>query len=165
MIVSMIVAMGEDGCIGKDGRIPWRLSADLKRFKRVTMGRHLIMGRKTFESLGRPLPGRVNIVITRSKDYQVQGCLVANSLQDALAVAEGNGESEVFVIGGGEIYAQALPLAGRLYLTKVHTKRDGDVFFPAYNLDDWEEIERDFHAADEYNEYPVTFTVLARSTA
>ena len=121
MIVSLIAALDEAGGIGKDGGLPWRLSADLRRFKALTMGHHLIVGRKTYVSIGRPLPGRTLIVLTRDPTFAAPGCLLAASLEQALALAGRRGESEAFIGGGGEIFAQAMPLAGRLYLTHVHT--------------------------------------------
>ena len=154
MRISMIVAMGEDGVIGRDGGMPWHISADLKHFKAVTMGKPIIMGRVTFESIGRALPGRTNIVITRQPDYEAQGADVTGSLDDALAVAKNvvkNAEgvsAEVMVIGGAEIYRAAMPVADRLYLTEVGLTEagdapKGDVYFPRFQRDDWEETARE----------------------
>ena len=162
MIVSLIVAMDEQRGIGKEGRLPWHLSADLKRFKRLTMGHHLIMGRKTYESIGRPLPGRTLIVITRNPRYAAEGCLIAASLKGALAIAEKGGETEAFIAGGGQIFAQALPLADRIYMTLVHAVVKANVFFPEYEPKDWIEAEHSYQPADERNQFPFTFKVLER---
>jgi dihydrofolate reductase len=164
--ISIIVAMDEERGIGKRGGLPWRLSADLRRFKQLTMGHHLIMGRKTYVSIGRPLPGRTMILLTRDMEYETRNAeyqiLVAHSLVSALSLASNRGETEAFVVGGGQVYAQALPLAGRLYLTQVHTRTGCDVFFPVFELEEWAERERVFHAADEQNEYAFTYRVLER---
>ncbi len=130
MIVSLIVAMEQSGGIGKQGQIPWRLPDDLKLFKQITMGHHLVVGRVTYESIGRALPGRHMLVVTRQPDYPAPGCVVVHSLEEALAVARHAGEEEVFIGGGAQIYQQALPLALRLYLTRVHAKVASDAFFP-----------------------------------
>ena len=160
MIISIIVAMDEQRGIGKGGRLPWHLSADLKRFKRLTMGHHLIMGRKTYESIGRPLPGRTMIVITRNQRYTAEGCLIAASLKAALAIAEQSGETEAFIAGGGQVFAQALPFADRIYLTLVHAVTEADVFFPELEPKGWIEAEYSYHLADERNQFPSTFKVL-----
>ncbi len=162
MIVSLIVAMDEAGGISLDGRLPWRLSSDLQRFKALTMGHHLVMGRKTFDSIGRPLPGRTTIIVTRQLNYHPAGCLVANSLEIALELARGGGESEVFVIGGGEIYAQSLPCADRIYLTCVHTRVAADTFFPAFDPSEWEAVQVVESPVGEKDQFPYTFTVMQR---
>jgi len=162
MIISIIVAMDEQRGIGKGGRLPWHLSADLKRFKSLTMGHHLIMGRKTYESIGRPLPGRTMIVITRNRSYAAEGCLIAASLKAAIAIAEKRGETEAFIAGGGQIFAQALEFADRIYLTLVHTIVNAGVFFPEYKPKEWIEAEHGYHYADEHNQFPFTFKVLER---
>ena len=162
MIISLIVAMDEKLGIGKDGKLPWRLSSDLKRFRQVTMGHHMIVGRKTFESIGKPLPGRQMIVITHNAGFKADGCLVATSVQAALAVAEERGESEVFVIGGAEIYAQTLDAADRVYLTRVKADVDVDTFFPELNYDLWTEKQSIYQPADEKNQYSFTFRLLER---
>lgn len=150
--------------IGKEDRLPWHLSHDLKRFKTITMGHHLIMGRKTFSSIGKPLPGRKMIVVTRKEEYQPESCLVAHSLEAALSLAEQNGEDEVFIIGGGDIFAQSLDIADRIYLTIVHAEVRADTFFPNLEEEAW--IERDvlYHPADEKNQYPFTFKILDRKS-
>jgi dihydrofolate reductase len=167
VIVSLLVAMDEQRGIGWADRIPWHLKDDLKRFKALTMGHHLIMGRKTFESIGRPLPGRTTIVITRNPDFrpgncQPEDCFIVYSLSEALSLATERGETEAFVIGGGEIFARALELADRLYLTLVHTIKEADVFFPAYELGEWIVKETVYQPASERNEFPFTFSLLER---
>ena len=139
MKVSIIVAMSENRVIGRAGQMPWHISEDLKRFKRLTMGHHIVMGRKTFESIGRPLPGRRSIVITRNPEYASEGVLIANDLDHALKLAKG--DKEVFVIGGAKIYELGVERAQRLYLTLVHTEVVGDVFFPQVNWDEWTLVE------------------------
>jgi dihydrofolate reductase len=163
VIVSLIVAMDEQGGIGKDGKIPWHLSDDLKRFKALTMGHHMIMGRKTCESIGRALPGRTSIVLTRFRDYQFPGCIVVRSLVDALELAESHGESEVFVIGGGEVYALALREADRIYLTRVHATIGCDVFFPKLDMDHWTDVQPVIQSQDEVSSYSFSFHVLERA--
>lgn len=162
MIVSLIVAMDRKRGIGIKGRLPWRLSADLKRFRELTMGHHLIVGRKTYESIGKPLPGRQMIIVTRDHHYQATGGFVAHSLKEALALAEARGESEVFIGGGAEIYAPALALADRLYLTAVAAEVAADTFFPPFDEAEWRAVEQLDQPADEKNQYPFTFKVLLR---
>jgi len=164
VIVSLIVALDEAGGIGRAGNLPWRLSTDLQRFKTLTMGHHLVMGRKTFETVGRPLPGRTTIVVTRRQDYAPPACLIAHSLDSALALARAGGESEVFVCGGGQIYALALPLADRIYLTRVHARLPADTFFPPLNLAEWQITQRIETPAGDKDDYPATFTLLERLT-
>ena len=163
MIVSLIVAMDEKRGIGKENRLPWRLSSDLKRFKQLTMGHHIIVGRKTYESIGRPLPGREMIVVTRDRKFKTEGFLIAHSIEDALALARERGESEVFVCGGAEIYRRTLEKADRLYLTLVHAEVSADTFFPAWDEEQWEEKEFSHHPADEKNQYATTFKMLQKS--
>jgi dihydrofolate reductase len=162
MIISLIVAMDEGRGIGKDNHIPWRLSADLKRFKALTMGHHLIMGRKTYESIGRPLPGRTTLIITRNLNYQAEGCQIAHSLKGALELARTDGEDEAFIIGGGEIFKHALPLADRIYLTQVRARLDCDTFFPDFDLGDWQISEESCQPADEKNQFATTYQLLIR---
>lgn len=163
MIISMLVAMDEKRGIGKAGKLPWHLSADLKRFRELTMGHHLIVGRKTFESIGKPLPGRQTIVVTRDANFKREGCFVARSVQDAIALARERKETEVFVIGGAEIYARALDATDRVYLTQVHAEVDADTFFPELEHDAWIETQHGYHAADEKNQYAFTFKLLDRT--
>lgn len=162
MITSLIVAMDEQRGIGLDGGIPWHLPADLKRFKSLTMGHHLIMGRKTYESIGNPLPGRTMIIVTRNTNYQPDGCLVAHSLKEALGFARMGSESEVFIIGGGELFGEAIDLADRIYLSLVHATLPADTFFPLISADEWQETETELVPADDKNKYAFTFKILLR---
>ncbi len=158
--ISLIAALDRNGVIGDDGRIPWRLPADLKYFKRVTMGKPLIMGRKTYESIGHPLPGRHNIVLTRQRDYRAPGCTVVHSLEEALAAA-GDVE-EVMVAGGSSIYRQFLPRADRLYLTFVETTADGETTFPPFDREEWHLVFEEAHPADQQNPFPYRFTIFEK---
>ncbi len=160
MTLSCIVAVADNGVIGRGNSLPWHLSADLKRFKALTTGHTLIMGRKTFESIDKPLPNRTSIVLSRDAAYQRPGAVVVHSLEEALRRCEG--EQEVFAIGGEAVFREALPLARRLYLTRVHAAVAGDVRFPAENLENWERIERIELPADEKNEYATTYEVYER---
>lgn len=159
MKVSIIVAAAENNAIGKDNQLICRLSADLKRFKSLTMGHHIIMGRKTYESIGRPLPGRRSVIITRNKDYKQEGCVVVHSLEEAFAICN---DEEVFVIGGGEIYNQAFPLASNLYLTRMNAHIEGDTFIPEVKISEWNEIFREDHQKDEKNECDYSFVNYER---
>ena len=165
MIISLIVAMDENGGIGKQNRLPWRLSSDLRRFKALTMGHHLIMGRKTYDSIGRSLPGRSMIVITRNPEFEAVDGFIVNSLNEGIALAREQGEEEVFIIGGGEIFSQALPFADRIYLTRVHTFGTADTYFPELNPLDWTIASRERHEADLKDEYATTFMTLLRKPA
>lgn len=162
MILSIIVAMDEKRGIGYKNQLPWRLSSDLIRFKSLTMHHHVIMGRKTYESIGRKLPGRTMIVISRNADYQAEGCFVAHSLDGAINFAKNEGEDEAFLIGGATIYNTALPRVDRLYLTLVHTETTADTFFPELDEAEWIEAQRIDLRADEKNEYSTTFRILNR---
>lgn len=161
MTISMIAAMSLNGVIGRSGGLPWRLSSDLKRFKQRTMGHHLLVGRKTFEAIGRPLPGRTTIVISRAKPGVPSGVLTAQSFEEALELARR--DNEVFVAGGGQIYALALERTSRMYLTLVHAEVEGDTYFPKYDESRWKLVEREDHAADEANEYPFSFLTFDRN--
>lgn len=152
--------MAENRVIGRENRLPWRLPADLRRFKSVTMGKPVIMGRKTYESIGKPLPGRSNIVVTRDPDYRAPGCQVVHSLEQALEA--GAGHAEVMVIGGAELYRQALGRAQRMYLTLVRAEVEGDTLFPDIEPQQWRELERESHRADEKNQYDYDFVILQR---
>ena len=160
MRVSLIVAMGKNRVIGKNNRLPWRLPADLRRFKSTTMGHALIMGRKTYESIGRALPGRKNIVLTKQKGFQPEGCFVASSIEEAISMA--GTDEEVFVIGGAQVFARALPIARRIYLTLIEDEFDGDVFFPEIDDRLWVEKDRQSFTADQENPHSYTFLVLER---
>ena len=160
--LTLIVAVADNGVIGREGGLPWKLSEDLRRFKQRTLGRPVVMGRKTWESLGRPLPGRTNIVVTRRSDYTVDspGVIVVRTL-DAAIEAAGDVE-EIMIIGGAEIYGIALARADLLELTQVHAAVTGDTLFPALPPEDWQEIARTEYPADERNQYPTSFVTLQR---
>lgn len=160
MKISIIVAMDKKGIIGLEGGLPWHLSADLKHFKTITMGKPLIMGRKTHKSIGRPLPGRKNIVLTHSKEFKAEGCTVVHSLEDAFQAA--GDVDEVMIMGGSGIYDQSLARAGRLYLTEVDADVRGDVYFPEFDKGEWIEVEREEHSADEKNDFDYSFVVMER---
>jgi dihydrofolate reductase len=162
MLKSLIVAMDEQGGIGLKNSLPWHLSSDLKRFKILTMGHHILMGRKTFESINRSLPGRTMIVVSRQKGYHVEGVYVVHSLQQGFDLAERREESEVFIIGGGQIFAQAIDLADRIYLTRVHTIAGCDVFFPKYDETFWQAIDVSHHPAGLKDDFDSTFITLVR---
>ncbi|HDC4325354.1 TPA: type 3 dihydrofolate reductase, partial [Aeromonas hydrophila] len=151
MMISMIAAMAHDRVIGLDNQMPWHLPADLAHFKRVTLGKPVLMGRKTFESIGRPLPGRRNLVISRNPDYRADGVEVIDSVDAALALLAGSDVAELMVIGGGHLYGQLLPRADRLYLTRIDLAVEGDTRFPAFDEGDWLCIEREPHQPDEKN--------------
>ncbi len=160
-MLSIIVAMSEDGVIGRGGELPWHLPADLQHFKSLTMGHAMIMGRKTFDSIGRALPGRTSIVLTRRGEIRVPGVLTARSLNEALDLTPG--DAEVFVIGGGELFAQALPRADRLYVTIVHTRiPDGDTYFPQVDLATWQLVIERHRQADDENAHAMTFRMYER---
>ena len=162
MIISLLVAMDEKRGIGKDGKLPWRLSSDLKRFRELTMGHHIIVGRKTYESIGKPLSGRQTIVVTRNPGFPPEGCLTAGSVHEAIGIAKANVETEAFVIGGSDIYAQAIDLADRIYLTQVHAEVGADTFFPELDRDSWVEKESSYQPSDDWNQYAFTFRLLER---
>ena len=162
-MLSAIVAVAENGVIGRKGGLPWHLPAEMARFKQITMGHPIIMGRKTHESIGRALPGRYNVVITRDKDYRAEGCEVVGSLDEAIELAKkAEGSKEIFVIGGEQIYREAMPKLERIYLTKVHAKIDGDKFF-YYDPKEWKQVSSEKHSPDTKNQYDFEFTVLGRA--
>lgn len=160
MFFSLIVAMDDNGVIGAGGKLPWHLSADLKHFREITMGKPIVMGRKTHESIGRELPGRENIVLTRDRSYKARGCTVLHDLEELKAHCRY--EEEIMIMGGAELYEQFLGRAELIYLTEVHTRVEGDTFFPHYDPDIWEEIARQDFKADEDNDYDYSFVVLKR---
>ena len=151
--------------IGVNNKLPWRLSADLKRFRELTMGHHIIVGRKTFESIGKPLPGRQMIVVTRDRSYEAEGCEVVHSIEDAMKLARDRGESEVFICGGAEIYAQSIEVADRMYLTLVDAEVAADTFFPEFDVREWSERECFYQPADEKNQYLFTFKLMVRKSS
>ena len=159
MIVSDVVAISENHIIGKDNKLLWYLPNDLRHFKEITSGHTIIMGRKTYESVGKPLPKRRNIIITR-QDITIEGCEVVNSIEAALALCAG--EEEVFIVGGAEIYKLAMHLTNRIYLTIVHKQFDGDSFFPEINKQEWKEVSREDYQPDEKNSLPYSFITLER---
>jgi dihydrofolate reductase len=164
MLISLIVAVSKNGVIGKDNQLIWRLPADLKRFKNLTMGHPMIMGRKTYESIGKPLPGRTSIVVSRNPDFSAEGVMITRSLEAAMEQAKLTGTNEAFIIGGGTIYQQALHFADRVYLTEVHAKIDGDTFFTISNRADWLETQRERHPEDGHNQFSFDFVTLIRNT-
>jgi dihydrofolate reductase len=155
--------MDENRGIGIDNRLPWRLSDDLKRFKKLTLGHHIIMGRKTFESIGKALPGRENIIVTRNLGFHAPGCLITNSPLEAIELARKRGEEEVFVIGGEEIFRNVMDIADRFYLTIVHSCGNADIYFPELDRGYWQEEYSETFPADESNEFATTFKILERS--
>lgn len=156
-MVSLIVAMSSNRVIGRDGDLPWHLPADLRHFKKTTMGHHLIIGRATWDELGRPLPGRTMVVVTRNRGFSVDGVLVAHSVEDALSMVRG--DEDPFIGGGAEIYRQALEaeMVDRLHITRIHAEVEGDTFFPDIDLDEWLLVDRVDHPADEKNEFAYAF--------
>ncbi len=165
MKITLIAAVAENRVIGRDGGLPWRLPEDLRRFKRRTQGHVVIMGRRTYESLAAPLPNRPAIVVSRSRDLDTGEATLANSLDEALDIARGRGEDEVFILGGSEIYAMALPLADRLELTVVHAEVEGDTYFPEFDLAAWTITEDQRREADDRHEHPFSFRCYERVEA
>lgn len=162
MNIALVVAAAENNAIGNNNQLLWRLPNDMKFFKNTTWGMPVIMGRKTFESLGKPLAGRTNIVITRQENWSVPGVQVVKDLEDAIAASADTDAKEAYVIGGGEIYALALPLAQRIYLTRVHATLEGDTYFPAFERSQWELLSNLDFPADEKHAYAYSFQVWAR---
>jgi dihydrofolate reductase len=158
--LSIIVAMAKNRVIGAGNAIPWRLPEELKYFKRVTMGHHMIMGRKTWESIGRPLPGRTTVIVTRQRDYQAQGVRVTHSLDQAIAAC--GDDDEIFVIGGAELYVQALPRAGRIYLTTVDAEIEGDTVMPDFDTAKWREVASEAFSANDRHAYSFCCAILER---
>jgi dihydrofolate reductase len=166
--LAVIIAAAENGVIGRNNTLPWRLPEDLRYFKKVTLGKPIVMGRKTFESIGRPLPGRTNIVLTRNPGFQAEGVRVVASIDDALRLAQDiaatDGVREVVVIGGAEIYKAAIPRADRLYITEVHAKVEGDAVLPQIEWQTWRETGRERFPAQDPNPYDYSFVVYERIT-
>lgn len=166
--VALVVAVAENGVIGRDNGLPWRLSSDLRRFKALTMGKPVVMGRKTWESIGRPLPGRDNIVVTRERAYRAKGARVAASLAEALmlarAAARAGGAGEIAVIGGGEIYREALPVADRLYVTHVAARPQGDTHFVPIDAAAWQPVSSEEIPAGEKDSHSALFVVYERAS-
>lgn len=162
MLFSIIVAVSENQVIGNQGALPWKLSSDLQLFKQRTLHHTVIMGRKTFESISKPLPNRTNIVISRDTSLKIEGCMVVASVQEAFALGEKIEQKEVFIIGGGEIYQQSLERVDKIYLTKVKTHLEGDTFFPELKDEDWVEIAKTFYPKNERNYFDFEVIELAR---
>ncbi len=160
MILSLIVAVAKNNVIGSDNKLLWHMPADLKHFKSITMGCPVIMGRKTYESIGKPLPGRTNIVVTRTDGFTARGCTIANSLQEAVDLCER--DKEVFIIGGGEVYRQAIHAADKIYLTRIDNEFEGDAVFPELSTSDWKLTKYVKHHADDKNPFDYTFTEYER---
>jgi len=161
-VVSLIVAMSSNGVIGREGDLPWHLPVDLRHFKKTTMGHHLIIGRATWDEVGKPLPGRTMVVVTRNRDFSAEDVLVAHSMEEALPLVRD--DDEPFIGGGAEIYRQALEaeLVDRLYITRVHAEVEGDTFFPEFDPDDWLLVDRVDHPANEKNQYSCSFEIYDR---
>ena len=162
MKVSIIVAVSENNVIGSNNQLPWHLPGDMKHFKNTTTGHHVIMGRKNYESMGKPLPNRINIVLSKQQFYNIDECIVASSIAEALTMANRNDEQETFIIGGGELFKHALPLVDSIYLTRIHATIDGDVFFPALNKRSWKVVSKQAFQADEKNKYAYTIFKYAK---
>jgi dihydrofolate reductase len=163
MQIILVAAHAQNRVIGKDNELVWRLPKDFKHFKDLTMGHPMIMGRKTFESLGKPLPGRTSIIVTRDRQYQQEGCIVVHSLQEGIDEAKKLDE-EIYVIGGSQIYEQALPLANKMYLTEVKATPDGDAFFPEFSQEEWQETARKSFPKDDKHDYAFDFITWEKRT-
>jgi dihydrofolate reductase len=160
----MIVAVSDNGIIGRDGGLPWKVSGDLKYFKTVTWDKPIVMGRKTYESIGRPLPGRPNLVVSRNPGFSAAGIEVFASLKSLISVIKHRGAGELMIIGGAALYAEALDFANRIYLTEIHADIVGDVSFPTINFSNWREVSRDRRAAGERDDHDHSFVILERIT-
>ncbi len=163
LLISLIVAMAQNGVIGRENSLPWRLPQDLKRFRAFTLGKPILMGRKTFESIGQPLPGRTNLVLTRDRSWFAHGVIVVHSVEEALTRAASS--DELIAIGGAEIYRLVLPVARRIYLTHVHADVPGDITFPEFDPTQWADVECSTQPADDEHAYPLTFMTLERRNA
>lgn len=160
-MISLIVAMDQNRVIGNNNKLPWHLPADLQYFKKVTMGHPIVMGRKTFESIGRVLPGRENVIVTRNQDFKAEGCVVLYDIAEIKTFAD-NRDEEVFVIGGAEIFKEILPSADRLYITEIHESFEGDTFFPVIDENEWDKISSNPGSIDEKNRYAHDFIILQK---
>ena len=163
MKVIIMAAVARNRVIGKDNDLVWHLPADLKHFKETTSGHYVIMGRRTYESISKALPNRVNIVVTRNPQYNAKDCVLSGNLEEAIEYARKAGQSKVFILGGGDIYRQAMEFADAIYLTEIHSDFEGDTFFPELDRKLWREIRREDHAPDERNHYPYSFVEYLRS--
>jgi len=163
MVISCIVGTAHHNVIGKNNDIPWHLSADLQYFKKTTLNHHILMGRSNYQSIGRPLPRRTNVIITRDQNFKAPNCQVVHSIEEGISLAEKNGETELFIIGGGEIYNQTIRICQKLYLTEIDLEvENGDVFFPEIDYKEWKLISEEPHLADEKNPYNYNFKVFER---
>lgn len=162
MIISAIVAKAKNNVIGRENDIPWYLPADLKYFKKTTLNHHIIMGRKCFQSIGKALPKRTNVIVTRNPFFIVSNCFIASSIEEALEIAHDNGEEEAMIIGGGEIYKLTQPLWDKIYITEVDAEIDGDIFFPELDKKKWNKVSEAHHAKDAKNEYDYSFLVYEK---
>lgn len=163
MTISIIVAQDQKGGIGKDNQLPWHLPADLKHFKKITTGHHMLMGRKTFDSIGKPLPNRVSIVLTRNQKLELpNGVLKVSNIEEGIQLAKDAGEEELFIIGGGQLYKSSLEIVDKIYLTKVDVEVGADTYFPELSNNEWETIEKQVFEADEKNKYSYQFITLQR---
>ena len=162
-LVSLLAAVADNGVIGRDNGLPWHLPDDLKHFKTLTLGKPILMGRRTFSSIGKPLAGRTNLVLTRAEEWRQPGVSAVHSMEAALELAAG--APELVVIGGSEVYRLALPFARRIYLTRVHTRVSGDTYLPELDPGAWREVQRQSHPSDERHAYPMTFVTLERLAA
>lgn len=166
MIISIIAALGKNNCIGKNNSLPWNLPADLQHFKDLTKGKPIVMGSRTFESIGKPLPQRENIVLTKDPAYQAPGCKITHSIEQAIQLAEqsemGRVSGEVMICGGESVYKQFLTVARRMYLTFIDGDFDGDAYFPEFDKTEWKETQREAHQADEQNPYDYTFVIFEK---
>jgi len=160
--IAIIVAMAQNRTIGIDNALPWRIPEDLRHFKALTMGHHMIMGRKTYDSIGKPLPGRTTVVVSRDRSLEIEGCIVAHSLQEALAACAN--DDEIFVVGGADIYAQALPLADTLYITEVQQEIAGDAWFPELDRSGWQEMSRERHRQETPQPLEYHFATYRRNS-
>ena len=162
MIISSIVAVAENGVIGSDNDIPWRLSTDLKYFKKKTTGHHIIMGRKSFLSIGKPLPNRTNVIVTRDPYFIANNCVVVHSIPEALEIVKSRGETEAFITGGGMIYEQTMELVDRLYITEVNAQPEGDVYFPEIDFSQWKLMSEDPRQKGERDDHNFNFKIYER---
>ena len=162
MIVSLICAIAENGVIGGNNSLLWRLPKEMKSFVSLTTGHTVIMGRKTYQSVNRPLPNRVNVVVTRQQDFQAEGCVIVHSLEEAIASAQDHGETEALVIGGEQIYREALQVSQKMYLTHIEGTFEGDIYFPQWNAEEWREVQRIVHEIDEKHAYRFSICTYER---
>jgi len=162
MIISAIVAASKNWVIGKNNEIPWYIPNDLRYFRRMTLGHHIILGRKNYESIGKPLPKRTNLIVTRDTNFEAPGCLVVHSVEEAIAIAKKNKEEELMICGGGQIYAQTMPLVEKLYFTEIEAVVDGDVYFPEIDESEWDLISTERNQADDRHEYGYNFMIYER---